>query len=82
MGGSKKTAELAARRWKPWHLHSSIYQRERHLLDFIARNQSHTLNVAGSSASKKPEIYAFVKGMLQAALFPRPNSWIGDHGEG
>jgi hypothetical protein len=82
-GGSKKTAQLAAKRGKPWlHLHSGLYDKEQQLIAFIERNRIETLNVAGMRQSKEPEIYGFVKNTLEAALFSRPDCWIGGAGEG
>jgi hypothetical protein len=52
------------------------------LLRFVNEHQIKTLNVAGSRASKEPEIYQFVKRILEDAFFPRPNAWIGGPDEG
>jgi hypothetical protein len=74
-GGSKKTAELATKHNKPWiHLHRGLYgdEPERGLLQFLRKNKIATLNVAGSRASKEPDVYEFVKCTLENALFPRP----------
>jgi Circularly permutated YpsA SLOG family len=82
-GGSKKTAELAAKHHKPWiHLHRGVYEPGRLLLQFLAEQNIETLNVAGSRASKEPDVYNFVKYTLENALFPRPASWLGGPGEG
>jgi hypothetical protein len=86
-GGSRKTAELAAKHHKPWiHLHSRLYAEipERRLLEFLSEHKIETLNVAGSRASKEPDIYKFVKYTLENALFPRPapGTWLGGPGEG
>jgi len=56
-GGSKKTAEFAAKHHKPWiHLHSRLFgdQPERLLLQFLTEHNIETLNIAGSRASKAP----------------------------
>jgi hypothetical protein len=42
------------------------------LLRFISEYQIKTLNIAGSRASKEPEIAAFVKRVLEEAFYPRP----------
>jgi hypothetical protein len=87
-GGSKKTAELAAKHHKPWiHLHhrSGSYQGpELLLLEFLREHNIGTLNVAGTRESKEPDIYKFVKYTLENALFPRPapGIWLGGPGEG
>ncbi len=85
-GGSKKTAELAAKHQKPWiHLHPRTdYESELlPLLEFLREHNIETLNVAGSRASKEPGVYKFVKYTLEHALFPRPSGiWLGGPGEG
>jgi hypothetical protein len=84
-GGSKKTAELATKHHKPWlHLHRRGRDPELSLLEFLREQNIATLNVAGTRASKEPEIYNFVKYTLENALFPRPapGSWLGGPGEG
>lgn len=74
-GGSKKTAELARRHGKPCvHLHSGMYDVPAQLLRFIAGHEIQTLNIAGSRASKEPDIYQIVKQTLENAFFPRPDS--------
>jgi hypothetical protein len=85
-GGSKKTAELAAKHHKPWiHLHcqSGGYDGpELPLLEFLREHDIETLNVAGTRASKEPDVYKFVKCTFENALFPRPQVWLGGPGEG
>jgi hypothetical protein len=82
-GGSKKTAQLAAKHGKAWiHLQSRFRDAPIRLLNFIVEHRVKTLNVAGSRASKDPQIYNFVKQTLEEAFFPRPSSWIGGPGEG
>jgi hypothetical protein len=84
-GGSKKTAQLAAKHHKPWiHLHPrSHYEPELPLLEFLREHNIETLNVAGTRASKEPDVYNFVKHTLERALFPRPQvGWLGGPGEG
>ena len=53
------------------------------LLEFIRENPDQNfLNVAGSRASKDPEIYNFVKQTFEEAFFSeRLSSWIGGPGE-
>ena len=69
-GGSKLTAELAAKYHKPW-LHLS---RERDgetatkmLLEFLAEHRINTLNVAGPRQSQEPDVGKFVCGTMAAA---------------
>lgn len=69
-GGSKKTAEFARKHGKPWiHLRPG---KERvpatELLQFIRKNRIRTLNVAGSRASKEPQICGFVESVLGACF--------------
>jgi len=83
--GSKKTADLAAKHHKPWiHLHPrSHYESELPLLEFLREHNIKTLNVAGTRASKEPDVYKFVKDTLERPLFPRPGvGWLGGPGEG
>jgi len=58
------------------------YEPARVLLDFINSNEIAVLNVAGSRGSKEPEVSAFVKRVLEEALFSAPASMIGGPGEG
>lgn len=71
-GGSRLTAEFAKQLGKPWlHLHPAAGNDEqlaRRLLSFIEQHGVQTLNVAGPRASGEPEIGAFVKRVLAAAL--------------
>ena len=69
-GGSKKTAEFAKKHGKPWiHLHQEMYKVEVKLLQFIADNKIETLNIAGSRASKEPDVYEWVKQTLRTPSF-------------
>jgi hypothetical protein len=79
-GGSKKTAELATKHHKPWiHLHPRThYEPELPLLEFLSEHNIETLNVAGTRASKEPDVYKFVKYTLEQALFPRQNIPVVD----
>jgi hypothetical protein len=82
-GGSKKTAEFATAAGKPWlHIRSGQYDGPIRLLDFIRDHKIQVLNIAGSRASKEPEVHGFTKATLEQALKPRPESWIGGPGEG
>lgn len=82
-GGSKKTAEFAHKHQKPLlHLHTSLYSPERVLLRFIQEHEIKVLNIAGSRASKEPEITNFLKATLENAMYPRATSWIGGPDEG
>ncbi len=83
-GGSKKTVALAIKHRKPW-LHicrDGQYDAAESLVRFISDHKIEILNVAGSRASKEPQVAAFVKKVLEEAFYPRPNSWIGGSGEG
>lgn len=85
MGGSKKTAQLATKHGKPWiHLSARSLDAAKRLLVFIDDNDIKTLNVAGTRASKDPQIYNFVKQTLEEAFCPRPQpgTWLGGSGEG
>ena len=71
-GGSKKTVEFAIKHKKPW-LHISRSRDaspQVRFFDFIRAHRIKILNVAGSRASKEPEVGAFVKRVLQATFFP------------
>jgi hypothetical protein len=70
-GGSMRTAEFAKRHGKPWiHLseHLGVDRAATLLSDFITENRLGSLNVAGSRASKEPEVGAFVRAVLSTAL--------------
>jgi alkanesulfonate monooxygenase SsuD/methylene tetrahydromethanopterin reductase-like flavin-dependent oxidoreductase (luciferase family) len=71
-GGSKRTADFAAKHGKPW-LHISAASGEESantLRGFLERHNVGHLNVAGSRASKEPEVYDLVMQTLAKALFP------------
>ena len=76
-GGSKRTAEFAAKHGKPL-LHVSYagsYERPgERLAAFIRENNIKTLNVAGSRRSKEPKVAAFVKQALEEAFCLRPKA--------
>ncbi len=80
IGGSKLTAEFAVKHAKPvLHLYTGFdYMMERQLVDFVVRNEIGVLNVAGSRASKEPQVYRFALELLKAAFDPRPGvRWLG-----
>ena len=87
-GGSKRTAEFAAKHCKPFlHLprHSSSYEPPALILQrFIQENGVRVLNVAGTRASKEPEVWRFAYETLEAAFFwDKANPGIlGGPGEG
>ena len=72
-GGSKRTAEFAAKHHKPFlHLprHSSSYEPPALILQrFVEDNCVRVLNVAGTRASKEPEVWKFAYETLEAAFF-------------
>ena len=66
-GGSKQTAELARQHGKPMlHLCKNAKDSvpEQALIEFIVRNQIHSLNIAGPRASEEPDIATFVREVL------------------
>ena len=70
-GGSKRTAGCALKHRKPClHLHSSetISRCAGRLAEFIRASSIRILNVAGSRGSKEPEVGAFVRAVLDAAV--------------
>ena len=69
---------------KPWlHLcRDGQYKAAESLLRFISDNKIGILNVAGSRASKEPQVAVFVKKVLEEAFYPHPDSLIGGAGEG
>jgi hypothetical protein len=83
-GGSKRTAEFAKKRGKPWlHLYpGASYEPERLLLEFISANNAAVLNIAGSRASKERDVAPWVKHVLEGAFFPAPACFVGGPGEG
>jgi hypothetical protein len=72
-GGSKRTAEFAEKHHKPFlHLprHSSSYEPPALILQrFVEDNCVRVLNVAGTRASKEPEVWRFAYETLQALFF-------------
>lgn len=71
-GGSKKTAELAKKHGKPLlHLSEQAYSEQEAaeaLRSFLQRHSVGVLNVAGSRASKEPNVGQYVKRILKLAL--------------
>ena len=69
-GGSRRTAEFAARYSRPWlHLHPATKVEPAALLaNFLRQHGVRVLNVAGSRASKEPTVGDFVHIVLTAAL--------------
>jgi hypothetical protein len=87
-GGSKRTAEFAAKHRKPWiHLprRASTYEDPALLLQrFVDEHEIRILNVAGTRGSKEPEVWRFAFETLEAAFFrhlTQPNL-LGGPGEG
>jgi len=78
-GGSKRTAEFAAKHGKPL-LHISYagsYERPgERLAAFVRENNIKTLNVAGSRGSKEPKVASFVKLALEEAFYPRAEAMV------
>ncbi|WP_028321671.1 putative molybdenum carrier protein [Desulfatiglans anilini] len=72
-GGSRLTLDLALRHERPV-LHVDLarqnaFQAAQAIQTFIRRHGIRTLNVAGSRASKDPEIYDLARKVLKAALY-------------
>jgi putative molybdenum carrier protein len=71
-GGTALTLAVARRLEKPF-LHlcratSSVAEAAGELLSFLDEHQVRRLNIAGPRASQEPEVAAFVRDVLQAAL--------------
>lgn len=77
-GGSKRTAQFASQQGKPClHLsaQAGIQAAQQELQAFIRQHGIKVLNVAGTRASKEPDVGAFVAETLRLALLddgPRP----------
>lgn len=68
-GGSKKTAEFAAKHQKPLlHLHLDESESGQRLTGFVRDHSIQTLNVAGPRASGEPAIGEFVVAVFDAAF--------------
>ena len=64
-GGSRLTVKLAQQHRKPWlHIHGHTPQPAMLLTSFIQGHRIRRLNVAGSRASKEPDIGHFVQEVL------------------
>lgn len=73
-GGSKRTGDFAAKHRKPWlHLHAGepVEGCAQRLEEFLIRNATRVLNVAGSRGSKEPEVGAFVRAVLDRVAFAK-----------
>jgi hypothetical protein len=67
IGGCKTTAEAASKHEKPWlHLAAEHYGQDAamRLKQFVQKNEITILNVAGSRASREPNVGQFVKTVL------------------
>ncbi len=70
-GGSRRTAEEAARLRKPWiHLHGGTPCPAERLLAFLEEHRIRVLNIAGSRGSREPGAGRLVWLTLEEALFP------------
>jgi hypothetical protein len=69
-GGSKLTAECAARHGKPWlHLAKAAPgDAATRLREFVTTHAVKVLNVAASRASKEPDVAAYTGAVLAAVL--------------
>jgi hypothetical protein len=68
-GGSQLTEYLAHKLNQPvLHIHSGVKQPGQQLQNFVQVNEIKILNMAGPRASKEPEVYKFVKSVLQSAF--------------
>ncbi len=68
-GGSKMTAEFAARRGKPWlHLSKQTSGPASRLAQFAGMHKITVLNVAGSRASGEPGVREFTASVLSDAF--------------
>jgi hypothetical protein len=50
------------------HIHSGMKQPGQQLQNFVQVNEIKILNIAGPRASREPEVYKFVKSVLQSAF--------------
>ena len=86
-GGSVKTIQFAKKHGKPW-LHIGVgdgYEDPAvRLRQFVEEEKIAVLKVAGSRASKAPDIHRWVMGVLEGEFFWSENhpSMIGGAGEG
>ena len=68
-GGSKRTADFAAKLKKPW-LHFRPGVHPKFIARFLAQHKVAVLNIAGRRASVAPEVHRFVTDSLSASLVP------------
>jgi len=66
-GGSKRTAEFAAKHGKPW-FHFKPRVHPKYLARFLDRHKVMTLNIAGSRGSNAPQVADLVTKALDNAL--------------
>ena len=70
-GGSRRTADFAARLGKPWlHLRPGVHPR--FLARFLLARAVKTLNVAGKRESSQPGIHQFAMNFMNEALVASP----------
>jgi hypothetical protein len=87
-GGSKRTAEFAEKHRKPWiHLarQAATYEEPALVLQrFVQKHNARILNVAGTRASKEPDVWKFAYETLEAAFFweQAHQGRLGEPGEG
>jgi hypothetical protein len=87
-GGSKRTAEFAEKHRKPWiHLarQAASYEEPALVLQrFMQKHSARILNIAGTRASKEPDVWRFAYETIEAAFFwSQANpSILGGPGEG
>ena len=68
-GGSRLTEHLAHKSKQPvLHIHSGMKQPGQQLQNFVQVNEIKILNIAGPRTSREPEVYKFVKSVLQSAF--------------
>ncbi|SAL05555.1 Putative molybdenum carrier [Caballeronia calidae] len=72
-GGSKRTAEFARKHGKPWIALSPGRASDK-LAGFLSRHGVRVLNIGGSRHSTAPDVAAFVRQTLNAAISPRDST--------
>ncbi|MFL9913997.1 putative molybdenum carrier protein [Paraburkholderia fungorum] len=72
-GGSKRTAEFARKHGKPWIALSPGRASDK-LAGFLSRHAVRVLNIAGSRHSTAPDVAAFVRQTLDAAISLRDST--------
>jgi hypothetical protein len=72
-GGSKRTAEFAEKHRKPWiHVarQATSYEEPALVLQrFVQKHSARILNIAGTRASKEPDVWQFAYETIEAAFF-------------